>query len=161
MKRLLTMIFVTMLMAAVPNVKTMAYENPRELVNVLEPDISEEDMYNLALLVLGEAEGENEEGKRWVIDVVLNRADSNKFPNDISEVIYQKKGGYWQFSGMSESRQEKVQQKVGTQLWDDVILLIKEELLQRETYDALYFRNKHYHNFGEPIKQVGNHFFSR
>lgn len=171
MKKYLLMIFMVLTLAAVPFTQSYADEveyteeeltaNPRLYAEILEPDISDEDLHNLALLVLGEAEGESAEGKRWVIDTVLNRVDSKKFPNDISDVIYQKKGGYLQFSGMSDSRQNKVSKKIDTDLYDEVVRLIKEELLQRTNYEVLYFRNKHYHNFGTPVKQVGNHYFSK
>ena len=45
---------------------------------------------------MAEAEGECEEGKRLVIDTILNRVDSEHFPDTVYEVIYQPN----QFSSM-------------------------------------------------------------
>lgn len=55
----------------------------RELTNITDNDI-----YLLAQLVINEAGGEIEDGKIGVAEVVLNRVRSSKFPNSIREVIY-------------------------------------------------------------------------
>lgn len=145
--------FVTALFIGLTPIQAFASDyNPRDLVDVLEPDISDEDLYNLALVCLAEAEGETELGKRLVIDVVLNRVDSSKFPNDISKVIYQKN----QFSSMRDGgRKDRVT------VDEKTLRLVKEELLQRTNYEVLYFRNKHYHNFGTPMFQEDHHYFSK
>lgn len=48
------------------------------------------EMAMLAQLVQAEAGNQDLKGKRLVADVVLNRVDSDKFPNAIEEVIFQK-----------------------------------------------------------------------
>lgn len=48
------------------------------------------EMVMLAQLVQAEAGNQDLKGKRLVADVVLNRVDSEKFPNTIEEVIFQK-----------------------------------------------------------------------
>ena len=57
-------------------------------------EISEEIYYDsleyLACLVEAEAGNQDELGKRLVVDVVLNRLDSNEFPDNIYDVINQK-----------------------------------------------------------------------
>ena len=48
------------------------------------------EMALIAQLVQAEAGNQDLKGKRLVADVVLNRVDSEKFPNTIEEVIFQK-----------------------------------------------------------------------
>lgn len=55
-----------------------------------EEKISKEDIELIALVTMAEAEGECEEGKRLVIDTILNRVDSDYFPDTIRDVIYQR-----------------------------------------------------------------------
>lgn len=52
--------------------------------------ISEEEFDLLCHLVMGEAEGENDDAQIAVAEVVLNRVESGEFPNTIYEVIWQR-----------------------------------------------------------------------
>lgn len=63
------------------------------------------DNYMLAKIAMAEAEGEDTEGKALVMCVVLNRVRSNKFPDNVRTVIYQK----GQFSPVANGRYEKVE----------------------------------------------------
>lgn len=63
-------------------------------------NLSEDDKYLLAKIAMAEAEGESRQTKILVILTVLNRVESDKFPNTIEDVIYQKSGGTYQFSVM-------------------------------------------------------------
>jgi N-acetylmuramoyl-L-alanine amidase len=99
---------------------------------------------------MAEAEGECEEGKRLVIDTILNRVDSKHFPNTVSEVIYQKN----QFSSMWNGRVEKCY------VMDDIYQLVKEELINRTNYDTMFFTAGKYGKYGVPMFQVENHYFS-
>lgn len=60
-------------------------------------NLSDNDKYLLAKIAMAEAEGESLETKILVILTILNRVDSNCFPNTIEEVIFQNNGVY-QFS---------------------------------------------------------------
>lgn len=119
-----------------------------------EPEyrLTDEEIELIALLTMAEAEGESELGKRLVIDVVLNRMDSELryMPDTVHDVIYQKN----QFSSMWGTRVEQVDAT------EEVIELVKEELVNRTNYDVLWFRTKHYHKYGEPILKEGGHYFS-
>lgn len=53
-------------------------------------DWGEDDDHLLAKIAMAEAGGEDIEGKAYVIMVVLNRVRSDKFPDTIHKVIYQK-----------------------------------------------------------------------
>ena len=73
----------------------IAIEETEELTEIIE-EMSKEDVELIALVTMAEAEGECEEGKRLVIDTILNRVDSEHFPDTVYEVIYQPN----QFSSM-------------------------------------------------------------
>ena len=98
---------------------------------------------------MAEAESETDIGKRLVIDTILNRVDSELFPNDIYDVIYQED----QFSCMWDGRFYDV--------WpdEDVQELVWEELEDRLNEDVIFYRTEYY-GYGTPLFQEGNHFFS-
>lgn len=61
------------------------------------PEVSTDEYWSvkcLALNVYHEARGEPEAGKYAVAHVVMNRVESEHYPNDVCEVVYQP----WQFS---------------------------------------------------------------
>ena len=135
-----------------------------ETVNIVEPiieaeetvdepiiSVSNEDIELLALVTMAEAEGESEEGKRMVIDTILNRVDSERFDNTISEVIYAPN----QFTSMWNGRVDECY------VADDIYQLVIEELTNRTNYDVLYFTAYQYGAYGTPMFQIGNHYFSK
>lgn len=71
-------------------------------VNVLERKsiikIDEEDYKNLLKIVEAEAGGEDYTGKLLVANVIINRVQSDEFPNTVTEVIFQREKGITQFS---------------------------------------------------------------
>ena len=113
--------------------------------------VSNEDVELLALVTMAEAEGESEEGKRMVIDTILNRVDSERFDNTISEVIYAPN----QFTSMRNGRVDRCY------VADDIYQLVIEELTNRTNYDVLYFTAYQYGAYGTPMFQIGNHYFSK
>lgn len=120
-----------------------------------EKGISDEDIYTLAQVMLAEAESESDLGRRLVIDTVLNRVESDNFPNDIYSVVYQE----GQYDGMNPDRLSRLN------VYDDILEQAYSEYQnyysgEACSYDALYFRTGHYHTFGTPITQEGNHYFS-
>ena len=135
-----------------------------ETINIVEPiieaeetvdepiiSVSNEDIELLALVTMAEAEGESEEGKRMVIDTILNRVDSERFDNTISEVIYAPN----QFTSMWNGRVDRCY------VADDICQLVIEELTNRTNYDVLYFTAYQYGAYGTPMFQIGNHYFSK
>ena len=71
---------------------------------ILPYDISAEEYEMLLRIVEAEAGGEDTEGKILVANVVLNRVESDKFPDTIEEVIFQKNGKVTQFSPIADGR---------------------------------------------------------
>lgn len=136
--------------------------NPNEvncdIPEIVTPDIPtvkqslmpEEDINLISVVTMAEAEGESEEGKRLVIDTILNRVDSEFFPDTVSGVIYQPD----QFTSMWNGRADKCYAT------DDIYQLVTEELECRTNNDVMFFTAGEYGKFGEPMFSVGNHYFS-
>lgn len=110
----------------------------------------EEDISLIALVTMAEAEGECEKGKRLVIDTILNRMDSEHFPDTVYDVIYQP----YQFSSMWNGRVDRCEVR------DDICQLVKEELEVRTNYDVIFFTAGCYSDYGVPMFQVEHHYFS-
>ena len=52
-----------------------------------EIPFTDDEIYLMGLVCIGEAEGESELGKRLVIDTILNRLYSSKWPDTINSII--------------------------------------------------------------------------
>ena len=115
-----------------------------------EPKMSIEDIELIALLTMAEAEGECEEGKRLVIDTVLNRVDSDEFPNTVKDVIYQKN----QFTSMWNGRVDRCY------VMEEICQLVEEELESRTNSEVVFFHAGKYGKYGTPLFSVENHYFS-
>lgn len=127
---------------------------PAESVEINESEdicpLSDDDVELIALVTMAEAEGECEEGKRLVIDTILNRVDSKHFPNTVYDVIYQKN----QFSSMWNGRVERCEVR------DDICELVREEAAERTNHDVIFFTAGQYSKYGTPMFCVENHYFS-
>lgn len=126
-------------------------EKTEEITDEFIFNVSEEDIELLALVTMAEAEAECEEGKRLVIDTILNRVDSERFDNTISEVIYAPN----QFTSMHNGRIEKCY------VSDNIYQLVIEELQNRTNYEVLYFTADYYGTYGTPMFGIENHYFSK
>lgn len=113
---------------------------------------SDDDIFLIGLVTVGEAEGESELGKRLVIDTILNRIDTDIYPDTAYEVCYQKS----QYSCMHNGRCNRCKKKVTQEILD----LVKEEILERTNDEVLYFNTGGY-NCKHPIIQEGAHYFGR
>lgn len=119
-------------------------ENNEEIV------ITEEILY-LAALAEAEAGNQDEMGKRLVIDTVLNRVESDNFPDGIIEVIDQEN----QYAVVENGSIEKVK------IMESTIEIVLEEIERRTNTEVLYFRTDHFHRFGTDLFQHGDHYFSK
>ncbi|MCM1578804.1 MAG: cell wall hydrolase [Ruminococcus sp.] len=106
-----------------------------------EETLSDEEIELIARVTMAEAEGESEYAKRLVIDTVLNRADSERFPDTVTDVIFQPH----QFSVMHNGRYDRCEAT------DELITLVKEELNERTDSDVVFFREDRYSDYGEPM----------
>lgn len=71
-------------------------------------EVSEQDMDTLMRIVEAEAGGEDRTGKLLVANVVINRVRNKKFPNNVTDVVYQKVQNVTQFSPVSNGRIDEV-----------------------------------------------------
>ena len=89
-------------------------------------------------------------GKQYVVDVILNRVDSDKYPNTVKDVIMQKH----QFEVVSNGRIYDV-----TPI-EETYRAINTELESQLDNEITAFRMSHYHSFGTPKFHYKNHYFS-
>jgi len=108
---------------------------------------TDEDKALMARVVMSEASLLNFDGKCAVANTIINRVLSDKFPDTIEEVIYQR----YQFSLADNGEPDAA-------CYDAV-----EAALTYEQFptDMFYFRTGHYHTFAEDYCQIGNTYFSR
>lgn len=111
---------------------------------------SQADKHLLAKVMLAEAEDQSEYGQRLVVSSILNRVDSEKYPNTISEVVHQP----YQFSVMHNGRINHVT------VTDKALQLVEEELNNRSNNKVIYFRMNHYSKYGTPMFREQDHYFS-
>lgn len=75
---------------------------------------AESDYDMLCRIVEAEATGKDVEAKLMVANVVLNRVECPQFPNSIQGVIFQNRGGVYQFSPVRDGRYYSVTVTDGT-----------------------------------------------
>lgn len=101
----------------------------------LEEDVNEEILFGemelIAQLVMAEAGNQDLTGKRYVVDVVLNRVDSDEFPNTVEEVIFQED----QFSVIKNGAFDRA----GWTITEECYEAVRLEYEERLNYDILYF----------------------
>lgn len=103
----------------------------------------------IALCTEAEAGNQDLEGKRLVVDVILNRVDDPDFPNTVREVITQRH----QFETWSNGSINRVKPSEST------IEAVNLELESRLNYEILYFTAGGYGKYGTHWRKVGNHYF--
>lgn len=122
----------------------------------VEQEIAEEDreaeLDLIVQLVAAEAENQDIDGKRLVVDTVLNRVDSNQFPNTIAEVIYQPAA----FSSIDDGRFDRAAFEISEEDYQAVTM----ELSNRLDPYVLYFTAEGYSIYGTPAYKHGDHYFS-
>lgn len=118
-----------------------------------EETISEDEMHLLACLVYAEAGIEDLHGKRLVVDVVLNRVDSPRFPNTITDVIFERN----QFSTTADGSLDRAYREATQECYDAVAL----ELEGRTDSEVLFFTAGGYNPSCIPMYQHQHHYFGR
>ena len=126
-----------------------------KVLEEVTPDIEEEAYYDsldyLACCVEAEAGNQGLKGKRLVCAVILNRVDSDDFPNTVEEVINQPR----QFSVVSDGRINKVS------VTEETYKACKMELAERTDTDILFFTAGYYNPSGTPAYRHNDHYFSK
>lgn len=128
----------------------MTYYSKMEIISEKTKNLSKDELDLISRVVMAEAEDEPYEGKIYVVDTILNRVDSKKFPNTVHDVIYQKD----QFTSMWNGRYERCQSN------KDLNEMIIQEYNNRSNSDMVYFTADHYGEYGKRLFSVGNHYFA-
>ena len=152
---------------------TYVYENPTSVVEAEEvaqpvehvveqvPDeseknylsgnfISDKELTLLAAGVQAEAGNQGEQGMRYVCDVILNRVDSEDYPDTITGVVTQK----GQFAVWPKAIYRHMPPD------EEVKELCHEEMENRCNSEIIMFRTGHFHTWGTPLFQYKAHYFS-
>ena len=103
----------------------------------------------IALCTEAEAGNQDLEGKRLVVDVILNRVDDPDFPNTVQEVITQRN----QFETWSNGAIDRVKPSEST------IEAVNLELASRLNYEILYFTAGGYGKYATHWRKVADHYF--
>lgn len=123
----------------------------RPVIISIEPiGISDSDLDLLSRCVMAEAGNQGEQGMAYVADVILNRVDSEDFPDTIEEVITQK----YQFSSYGDGGMDRHEPT------DECIGICLQEYERRQNEKILYFRTGNYHGGRTDAFKHGEHYFS-
>lgn len=121
---------------------------PEETQEEQEPLVIYDSIDMLAKCVEAEAGNQGLLGKRLVVDVILNRVDSDRFPNDVASVI--SKRGQFAVYPNAMNRVTVTQETL------DAIVL---ELQNRTDSQILFFTAGRYNKYCIPAYQHGDHYF--
>jgi len=109
--------------------------------------LTSEDITLIAKTVQAEAGNQDMEGKRLVAAVVLNRMDSEVFPDSVEGVLSQE-GQFVTYRYLN---------KTSPTIYD--MMAVQMELNERSNTEVMFFRTQRY-GTGEPLMKVGDHYFS-
>ena len=105
----------------------------------LKYNLTEKDLDTLLRIVEAEAGGEDEEGKLLVANVVLNRVECDKFPDTVTEVVFQQDNGVTQFSPVKNGKFRSVE------ISEETVRAVERALEGEDiSQGALYFAARKY-----------------
>ena len=123
--------FVEMLASVSSGQRVVDYE---VLEHTMKYQLSDKDYDALRRIVGAEAGGEDQNGKLLVANVVLNRVNSEIFPDTVLEVVMQREQGIAQFSPTVDGRYQSVK------ISDDTQKAVERALYGEDiSQGALYF----------------------
>lgn len=116
----------------------------------LEAELYCDSLEMLAVCVEAEAGNQGLRGKRLVADVILNRVESDIFPDDIVSVITQ----HNQFSTYTDGAMDRVVEPS-----EETIRAVQMELEKRIDTKILYFTAGYYNPYCKPAYKYKDHYF--
>jgi N-acetylmuramoyl-L-alanine amidase len=124
-----------------------------------------EELSCLATSIYFEARGESETGQYAVGLVILNRVDSERFPDSVCGVITQSSGNSCQFSWYCNGRSNKIRNEEAF----DTALVVAHNLLHTYVFDftfgALYYHADYVAPYWskefDRVAQIDSHIFYR
>ena len=129
--------------------ETKIVEEPLNIEQELENEEFCDSLEILAGCVEAEAGNQDLLGKRLVADVILNRVDSDRFPDTIEGVITQK----YHFTTFWDGTMARIVPS------DETFQAIQMELEQRTDSEILFFTAGDYNTFCVPAYRHGDHYF--
>ena len=113
--------------------------------------ISLDDFELMGKTVFAEAKTEEFAGQVAVAEIILNRVESENFPDTVQEVIKQDGA----FSSWGNGSVEAAP-------FDDECLEAVQDAVNERVFpdSVVYFREGHFHSFGTPYTVIGHHYFS-
>ncbi len=134
----------------------MCQAEEQETISVYTSDsfetITLEEFDMISKIIMAEAEGEEWEAQWYIACVILNRVESDLFPDSVEEVIFQEK----QFSCVWNGRYDRVIPN------DSCMEALQYALdMERIPEDIYYFTSTDYLPGTEPYMQVDDMYFSR
>jgi hypothetical protein len=114
-------------------------------VKVIAAPVIDEEMITRTVEL--EAGNQSLEGKRMVAAVIINRVESETFP-DTTEAVLSQDGQFSTYRNL----------KIANPTWQDR-LAVRMELESRSNTEVMFFRAGRY-GCGEPLMKVGDHYFS-
>ena len=123
-----------------------------------------QDIKCLAVNIYHEARGESIEGKNAVAQVVLNRTNDNRFPDNVCEVVYQKRGKIHQFS-WTKNLDAKI---TDSKMWNESLEIARNALINQIAHtgikdsNALYYHANYVHpkwHKNNLVASIGKHLF--
>lgn len=113
----------------------------------------DKDTYDkFATLIMAEAGNQDMKGKRLVADVVLNRVEDDRFPDNIEDVIFQP----YQFSCINDGNFERYLGKASDECYEAIRL----EYQKRLDDEIVFFSSTEYPVNGINGWKHGKHWFS-
>lgn len=110
-------------------------------------EISLDEFYEICRVVMNESGGEPYQTQVAVAETIINRVNSDKFPNTVIEVLYQPyQYSHYQNGEITDSVREAVTQALEQHIYDT---------------DMMYFREDYYHEFAEDYFYINNMYFSK
>lgn len=118
-----------------------------------------DDLMNFYRIVYAEANGEGYIGQAAVAEVIINRVNSDLFPNTVTGVIMES----GQFSPISDGSFNKYDSVTTSDSAASVRTAVQDALKGETNYvpGALFFRTRQYHSGRTPVAHIGNHYFSK
>lgn len=114
-------------------------------------NLDDSELEVLLRIVEAEAGCEDEDGKLLVANVVLNRVNSEQFPETVTDVVFQKENGVTQFSPVSDGSYYKVR------ISEETVNAVGRALMGEDISEgALYFAARKYAD-SEKMKWFDNH----
>lgn len=129
------------------NLPVSVYNAIEQAERVERTEVSDEEIEMLAHLVQAEAGNQTFLGKQLVVDVVLNRMRSMKFPDTIHDVIHEP--GQFACSGYYMKKKPS----------DEDYKAVYTEIESRQNKEVFYFRTEHYGD-GTALFPEDDHYFS-